>query len=183
MNKSHSHKFGPGLPTAVLPESKRRFKVSPFLYPFSSQEQLRACFSIMCPCSNAENANWRSVRSLMYMYSSSPKMEIVAVLETANPGKIHCPGCIYHQRLKLRQHLTHLPLMMYISHLFLYFILKFIPHHWKKKSILQIIPLSPPYNFTALRVAQYPIPARDPIILHRAEPAALSEILSIFLAT
>ena len=72
--------------------------------------------------------------------------------------------------------------MMYISHLFLYFILKFIPHQWKKKSIFQIIFLSPPYNSTALRVARRPVPACELIILHKAAPAALSEILSDFLS-
>lgn len=48
--------------------------------------------------------------------------------------------------------------MLSTAHLLLYFTLKFIQHHWKKKSIFQIISLSPPDHSTALRAAHHPIP-------------------------
>lgn len=72
--------------------------------------------------------------------------------------------------------------MMHTAHLFLYFILKFTPHHWKKKSIFRMISLSPPYDSAVLRVAHHPIPACELIILHGEAPAALSETLPDFLS-
>lgn len=41
----------------------------------------------------------------------------------------------------------------------------------------------PPSNFSALRLARSSVPVCELITLHRAVPAAFSEILSIFLAT
>lgn len=43
--------------------------------------------------------------------------------------------------------------------------------------------LSPPSNFSTLRLARSPVPVCELITLHRSAPAAFSEILSIFLAT
>lgn len=43
--------------------------------------------------------------------------------------------------------------------------------------------LSPPANFSALRLARSPVPVCELITIHRAAPAAFSDILAIFLAT
>lgn len=43
--------------------------------------------------------------------------------------------------------------------------------------------LSPPSNFSTLRLARSPVPVCELITLHKSAPDAFSEILSIFLAT
>jgi hypothetical protein len=76
----------------------------------------------------------------------------------------------------------HRPLMMYISRLFLYFILKVHTAPQEEEiNISNNLPF-PPDNSSALRVAGYPTSACELITLHRAAPAALAQILSIFFA-
>lgn len=165
MNKSHSFKFGPGLPIAALPESEMEFRLLPLL-SFLLVGIVKTGFLMPRRWKCKLETNQALMHRLHILHL--PKVVMVAAPEAEKPGKTPCSGYISHQTEKLRQHLTApFPNDVHLSFVSLLYLKVHIAPLEEEINTSNNL-LFPTTQFPCAKGSPPPVPAWGLITLHRA---------------